>query len=146
MENHHVYIIGKSTMFMAIFNSFLYVYQAGYIWHVRYPKLRLQRQLILRPSMGIQWNSKNSGRRVPTTAGFTICYVMICDGSVRLHRGFEKWLWHATVSSIPWMHGGFSINAAGQHPKNDVLLKSTLLLSFSDRKANGVSFQKKRLQ
>jgi len=44
------------------------------------------------------------------------------------------------------MHGGFSINAARQHPKNDVLLKSTLLLSFSDRKANGVSFQKKRLQ
>jgi hypothetical protein len=39
---------------MVIFNSFLYVYQARYIWHVRYPKLRLQRQLILRPSMGVR--------------------------------------------------------------------------------------------
>jgi hypothetical protein len=68
---------------------------------------------------------------------------MICDGSVRVHRGFEKWLRPCQASpecmaDFPSMHG--------QHPKNDVLLKSTLLLSFSDRKANGVSFQKKRLQ
>ena len=30
METHHFYLMGKSTISMAMFNSFLYVYHFGY--------------------------------------------------------------------------------------------------------------------